>query len=366
MRFQASRETLLQSLQLLTSVVERKQTWMLLNNILIEAEDERLKLTSTDMEVELVTSVAASVEQTGISTLSARKWLDICRNLPEEALIDVSISETGAILVSGKSRFNLAVLPHDDFPRINSIDEVESINVEQHELRELIEKTYFSMAQNDVRYSFNGILLELTGSGARAVATDGHRLALADTSSTIRVQKPHQVIVPRKGVHELLRMLGNNGNPAQVKLGRNHLRVEIDPSRITSKLIDGNYPDYNKVFPSHIEKKILVDREKFRQAITRVLVLSSEKSKGIRLSIESNMMQVGSHNQEHEEALDELEVDYSGEAIDIGFNGSYILDAIGAMDADKVEISIGENNGAGIFQGFGDESARYVIMPMRL
>ncbi|MBK1650830.1 DNA polymerase III subunit beta [Halorhodospira halochloris] len=368
MKLQAQRENLLPVLQHLVSIIDRKQTWALLNNILIKAEDNGLRFVATDMEVELVANIQADVTDNGMVTLSSRKLMDICRNLPEESLLDIELSGNKVLLTSGKSRFNLGTMPPDEFPVLGSIEIAESVTVKQNELKDLIERTYFSMAQQDVRQTLNGLLLELTGTGARAVATDGHRLSLVDSSSAIKVNNPYQVILPRKGVQELLRLLSNSEDIAELQLGKKHLRVELDGMCMTSNLIEGSYPDYNRVFPSEIDHSLVVCRDSLRQAISRVMVLSSEKSRGVRLAAEEDALRVFSHNQEmdQEEATDEIEAEFGGELIEIGFNGSYILDALNAIEGEKVEILIGRNNSSGVFKGIGDESARYVIMPMRL
>lgn len=366
MRFKVQREDLLTALQPLVSIVEKRQTMAVLNNILIETDDEKLRLTSTDNEVELVANVSATIEEPGTSTLAARKWLDICRNLPEQSLLDLVVEGSRTILKSGRSRFTLATMPHDHFPRLESIGDAESVTVSPRELKRLIEHTHFSMANQDVRYFLNGLLLELTGKGARAVATDGHRLALAESENSINAHQPYQVIVPRKGVQELLRLLQDSDVPALLQLSKNHIRIELDSIRMTSKLIEGNFPDYNSVFPSKADKTIIVNRDELRRAISRVVILSSEKSRGIRLVAQGDTLQIGSQNQEHEEAEEELEIEYGGELVEIGFNGSYILDVLGSMDAQRAEIALQDSSSSGLFKAEGDDTAKHVIMPMRL
>ncbi len=366
MRFEVQREPLLTALQAIVGVVERRQTLSVLGNIRVEARAQQLQLTATDLEVELVAYLDAETQTEGATTLPARKWLDICRNLPEEAILQVTFEQGRATLRSANSRFSLATLPAEEFPEVESIGATESVAIPRRELRRLIELTHFSMAQHDVRYYLNGLLLELTGSGARAVATDGHRLALAESDTPIAVSQPRQVIVPRKGVQELMRLLDDAEEPAQVAFGDNHIRVSLETVRFTSKLIDGTFPDYNRVIPQGGDKHILVDRQALRQAITRVAILSNEKYRGVRFGVEGDTLRVGSQNPEQEEAEEEVGIEYGGEAVELGFNANYMLDALNAMDTERVHITLTDASSSGLFHGEGVENVRYVIMPMRL
>ncbi len=366
MHFRVARETLLQALQSIIGVVERRQTLAVLGNILVETKPGQLRLTATDLEVELVAEIEADTDSEGKSTLPARKWLDISRNLPEGAELEVRFGESQATITAERGRFSLATLPIDEFPEIDDIAATDTVDIPQRELRRLIEATHFSMAQHDVRYYLNGLLLELTGAMARAVATDGHRLALADSDSNIPVSAPRQVILPRKGVQELLRLLGSGDDPARVEFGSNHLRVTVGGTRFTSKLIDGVYPDYHRVIPQGGDKHVRVDRQTLRQALTRVAILSNEKYRGIRFAAEGDTLRIGSHNPDQEEAEEVLEIDYGGEAVEIGFNANYLLDALAAIDTERVEVTLTDATSSGLVRGEGVENARYVIMPMRL
>ncbi|MBK1733698.1 DNA polymerase III subunit beta [Halorhodospira abdelmalekii] len=367
MKLQLERNTLLPLLQQLVSIVERKQTDALLANIRLEATAEQaVYLTSSDMEVELVAKLNGVVEKPGITTLPARKWLDICRNLPDQSTLEIFLEGNRAQLRCGRGRFALATLEADEFPEVELSSEVETVVLPQDELRGVIERSHFSMASQDVRYALNGLLIELTGRGIRAVATDGHRLALAEGVGEIEVTQPRQVIVPRKGVHELLRILGTDSTPLQLQLDSNHIRVEVGDVRITSKLIDGLYPDYYHVLPEKNEKHLTLAREALRQAVSRVAILSNEKSRGVRFQLRPHLLSIGSHNYEQEEAEEELEVDYSGEEVEIGFNANYLLDALGAMETEHVVISLNDSKSSGLFRPEGDERTRYVIMPMQI
>ncbi|MBK5936330.1 DNA polymerase III subunit beta [Halorhodospira sp. 9621] len=366
MRFEVQREPLLAALQSIVGVVERRQTLPVLGNIRVEARPEQLQLTATDLEVELVAYLEAHTQDEGVITLPARKWLDICRNLPEGASISIETNQDRATLRAASSRFSLATLPADEFPEVESIGQTESVDIPRTELRKLIERTHFSMAQHDVRYYLNGLLLELTGSGARAVATDGHRLALAESDSPVSVSQPRQVIVPRKGVQELLRLLDDADESATLEFGTNHVRVTLQSVRFTSKLIDGVFPDYNRVIPQDGDKHVLIDRQYLRQALTRVAILSNEKYRGIRFAVEGDTLRIGSHNPEQEEAEEEVSVDYGGDAVELGFNANYLLDALGALDTERVQVTLTDASSSGLIRGEGLDNARYVVMPMRL
>ena len=367
MRFEIQRETLTAALQAIAGVVERRQTLAVLGNIRVEASgDDTIRLTATDLEVELITWAACSVTASGAITLPARKWLDICRNLPEGATIELAVEGDRATLRAGKSRFSLATLPAEEFPEIDSIGDAEGLELPRVELRRLIERTHFSMAQHDVRYYLNGLLMAVNSRGARAVATDGHRLALAETQVPIELHEPRQVIVPRKGVHEILRLLDEEEEPATVRFGENHIQVQAQGVQLTSKLIDGQFPDYQRVLPSGGEQNLYVERQALRQTLTRVAILSNEKYRGVRLTVEAGRLWVASHNPEQEEAEEELDVEFDGQPVELGFNANYLLDALGAMGTERVHITLTDASSSALLRPEGNDQVRYVIMPMRL
>ena len=267
-------------------------------------------------------------------------------------------------LRSGRSRFTLATLPAAEFPAVEDIKTQRSVNLPQKKLRELIEQTHFSMAQQDVRYYLNGLLLETQESALRAVATDGHRLALCEMAVS-SAAKPGQVIVPRKGVLELQRILGTEGN-VELAIGTNHVRAQIGDIRFTSKLIDGRFPEYGRVIPNKPPKVVQADRELLRQALQRTAILSNEKYRGIRLAMKTDLLTVQAHNPEQEEAEDQVEVVYAGDEVEIGFNVNYLLDALSAIEGDKVEIGLTDSNSSCLIHAPGMTQTRYVVMPMRL
>jgi DNA polymerase-3 subunit beta len=366
MKLTVQRETLLKPLQQVAGVVERRQTLPILGNVLFNATKKGVKLTATDLEVELQTQASVTVATVGDSTLPARKLLDICRALPEGADIDITVSEDRAQVRSGKSRFTLATMPAGEFPVVDKIKSARVFQIAQSDLRRLIESTAFSMAQQDVRYYLNGLMLEPAGGIVRAVATDGHRLALCEFAADVGAGDVQQVIVPRKGVQELHRLLEDDQNPLQVEIGTNHIRITTGELRFTSKLIDGRFPDYNRVIPKTADKRLLVKREMLRQALTRTSILSNEKYRGIRLDLSRNNIKIQAHNPDQEEAVEEIEVSYENDPLLIGFNVTYLLDVLTAINTDEVEIMLSDANSSALINKPGMTDCRYVVMPMRL
>jgi len=365
MKLTATREDLLQPLQSVIGVVERRQTMPVLANVLLTARDNRLSITGTDLEVELVASTQVNVQQSGDITVPGRKLLDIFRSLPEKTSVTLTTDGERISLRGGRSRFTLSSLPAAEFPLVEEINAQQTLQVAQGEFRRLIDKTHFSMAQQDVRYYLNGLLLETDGKALRAVATDGHRLAIAEMDLAGKARNTHQVIVPRKGVLELQRILGTDGD-IELAVGTNHIRAQIGDIRFTSKLIDGRFPEYGRVIPATPPRLVEADREVLRQALQRTAILSNEKYRGIRLTARPDLLMIQAHNPEQEEAEDQVEVSYKGEEVEIGFNVNYLLDALGAIEGDKVEIGLTDSNSSCLIHAPGTAHTRYVVMPMRL
>jgi len=365
MKLTATREDLLQPLQSVIGVVERRQTMPVLANVLLTARDNKLSITGTDLEVELVASTQVNVQQSGDITVPGRKLLDIFRSLPEKTSITLTTDGERISLRGGRSRFTLSSLPAAEFPLVEEINAQQTLKVAQGEFRRLIDKTHFSMAQQDVRYYLNGLLLETDGKALRAVATDGHRLAIAEMDLAGKAKNTHQVIVPRKGVLELQRILGTEGD-IELAVGTNHIRAQIGDIRFTSKLIDGRFPEYGRVIPATPPRLVEADREVLRQALQRTAILSNEKYRGIRLTARPDLLMIQAHNPEQEEAEDQVEVSYKGEEVEIGFNVNYLLDALGAIEGDKVEIGLTDSNSSCLIHAPGTAHTRYVVMPMRL
>lgn len=366
MKFSIQREALLKPLQIVNGVVERRQTLPILSNVLLTLHRDSLSLTGTDLEVEIVTKVDLEGTDEGEITLPARKLLDICRTLPDGARLEMQIDGDKALVRSGRSRFTLATLPAAEYPAIDPIEAPFEFSLAQGVLKQLIERTQFAMAQQDVRYYLNGLLLEIQGDKVRAVATDGHRLAVSEASVVTQLDEPRQVIVPRKGVLELQRLLEDSEAEVRVQIGNNHIKLELGEVSFTSKLIDGRFPDYERVMPRTGEKVIRADRHLLRQAFTRAAVLSNEKYRGIRLQLEDGVLRATVHNPEQEEAEEELEVEYAGGEFEVGFNVNYLLDALGALRSEEVEVHLSDPNSSCLIQGKDEPDSRYVVMPMRL
>ncbi len=366
MKFTAERESFLTALQAIVGVVERRQTMPILSNLLLKADNNRLTLTATDLEIELVTYLDADVAQPGSTTIPARKLLDIVRGLPPQADIAVSMEEQRVRVSSGRSRFALSSLPANEFPFLDEIETGQSLTLSQKVLKRLIDRTQFAMAHQDVRYYLNGLLLVLQSTGLRAVATDGHRLALSDADAETGMDESRQVIVPRKAITELQRLLGDIDAEVRVTLSDNHMQVVLPSLRFTTKLIDGRFPDYERVIPEVGDKRVVGDRDLVRQALSRTAILSNEKFKGVRLSLDENRLSLQAQNPDQEEAEDELEVVYDGPPLEIGFNVSYLLEALGAMTGESFSLELTGPDSSGLLRDESDRSSQYVVMPMRL
>lgn len=366
MKLLTNRETILNPLQTVNGVVERRQTQPILSNVLINVTADTLRMTATDCEVELTAQSKIENATAGETTVSARKLMDIVRALPEGAAIELSESKGKLTVKSGRSRFSLSTLPVTDFPLVPKTEGTTRFEIGTSKLRNAIARTQFAMAQQDVRYYLNGLLLEIDANRIRAVATDGHRLSLCDVEVNSGVEKTLQVIVPRKGVLELLRLMPDTDETATVTLSENHIRVEFAGTVFSSKLIDGKFPDYQRVIPQGAMKKLVGDRETIRQALHRASILSNEKYRGIRLKLGNGVMVAIANNPELEEAEEEIDVDYTSDAIEIGFNVNYILDVLAAIDVQEVEMQFIDSNSSCLIQPRGEKTKRYVIMPMRL
>jgi DNA polymerase-3 subunit beta len=367
MNFSISRDALLKPLQFVAGVVERRNTLVILGNVLLEAEGSVLRITGTDMEVELIAEVHLEnpVPEPVKLTVAGRKLLDIVKSLPAETQLQLANETDRLILKAGRSRFSLSTLPANEFPNIQTDLQSSELLLAQGALKKVIQATSFAMAVQDVRYYLNGILLELKGQQLRAVATDGHRLALSSVSSSVALPSV-QVIVPRKGILELDRLLEDSDQPVRLALSSNHLRAKLGDYTFTTKLIDGKFPDYERVIPRGGDKEIIADKEPLKQVLTRVAILSNEKYRGVRVGFESGNMQVLANNPEQEEAEENLAVDYTGESLEIGFNVSYLIDVLSTVSGQQVLIKASDNNSSVLLRDFDDDSSLYVVMPMRL
>jgi DNA polymerase III subunit beta len=364
MKFVAPREIVLKPLQSVIGVVERRQTMPILSNVLLVVRDGVLSVTATDLEVELVAEVSVDDAEDGEVTVPGRKLHDIYRALPDGVRVDATLSGERMTVKAGRSRFTLSTLRAADFPTVDDIAAQQTLDIEAKVLKHLLDKTHFSMAQQDVRYYLNGLLIETDGTKLRGVATDGHRLAIAEVQLESAARHNEQQIVPRKGVLELNRLLGDEGR-VDLALGKNHVRLAVDGLRVTSKLIDGRFPDYTRVIPANPPNVFAAERNLLRQAMQRASILSNEKYRGVRLTLGENSMVVEANNPEQEEAVETVEIDYTGAPMEIGFNVNYLLDALAAVDGERVRIGVTDANSSCLIFG-DDETAKFVVMPMRL
>ena len=366
MQLSITREDLLKPLRQVIGAVERQQTIPALGHVLVVAEDGALSFTATDLEIELVARIKASFEEEGSTTIPARKLLDICQALPSDASVDISATEGKVKVQSGRSRFTLASVPVEDFPRIHEVELDERVTLTQGEFRGLIDRASFAMAQQDVRYYLNGLLLEIDPEQTRTVATDGHRLALSQIAHSSEVEADRRIIMPRKGVQELQRLLVEDASQITLSLGKNHVRASIEGLQMTSKLIEGRFPEYQRVLPEQEGALARMDTATLKQALGRVAILCNEKYKGVRLILDSDSLAIQAHNPEHEQAEDEIEIQYSGEKHEIGFNVQYLLDVLNVMETEAVDFYIRDGNSSVLILPAKQSDSRYVVMPMRL
>ncbi|MEM7540136.1 MAG: DNA polymerase III subunit beta [Pseudomonadota bacterium] len=366
MRLKISREDLLPGLQAANNVVERRHALPILSNVLLAVEGKQLQITGTDMEVEVISLCEGSETVDGAVAVPARKLFDICRALPNESSVDISLEENRLKLRSGRSRFSLATLPAGEFPTIGDFPTRIEVDIDTGVLKGVLEATQFSMAHQDVRYYLNGLLLDLDGTNLKAVATDGHRLAMSEVTVAEPFSESLQVIVPRKGVLEIGRMMAAGPEKAQLSVGDNHLKVVCGSQTLVTKLVDGRFPDYDRVIPKNCDKLVLADRELVKSGLNRASILSNEKFRGIRIALASGVLKAMAHNPEQEEAQEEMEVDYEGDELEIGFNVSYLLDVLSALNAEQVRLLFADSNSSCLIDEGEEANSRYVVMPMRL
>jgi DNA polymerase-3 subunit beta len=366
MRFSLSREALLKPLQQVIGVVERRQTLPVLSNLLVQVRGTELALTGTDLEVEMLARCSVEDGQEGETTIPARKFFEIVRALPDGSRVTVSVAADKATVSTGRSRFTLATLPAADFPLVDHLQGVEQVALSEALLKDLIERSAFAMAQQDVRYYLNGLLFDLGSERLRCVATDGHRLALCEAVLPGGSGTQRQLILPRKGVLELQRLLEAGDGLVELELARNHLRMRRQDVSFTSKLIDGRFPDYEAVIPIGADKTVVIDRETLRSALQRAAILSNEKFRGVKLEASPGQLRIVAHNPEQEEAQEELEAETHIENLAIGFNVTYLLDALAALKSETVVLNLRDANSSVLIREKDSDRSRHVVMPLRL
>lgn len=381
LRLNIAKETLLNVLTHVMGAVERRHTMNILSNIKIQVSESQLTITGSDLEVELVASTAleaGACVQAGESTVPARKLMDICKSLPNSALLDLQVTDDQrCILVSGQSRFVLGTLPAEDYPLLtNEATQGTQVQVSQVALKHLFEKTSFAMAVQDVRFYLTGTLLEIEQNHLRAVTTDGHRLALSEATAQANTNEVQQAIVPRKAVGELQRLLTVEDLPLTILIGRELLNVTIEqPSkdnesaivvRFTTKLIDGKFPDYRRVIPKGGDKIATLAHDAFKQTLQRVAILSNEKLRGVFLTFNADVLQLKANNPEQDEAVEDFAMQYQGDTLEMSFNAQYLLDVVNVLDGDNVQMQMSESNLSVLIQDPNQPAQTYVVMPMRV
>jgi DNA polymerase-3 subunit beta len=366
MKFSIERSHLIKPLQQVSGALGGRPTLPILGNLLLKVEDNVLSMTATDLEVELISRVTLEGDfEAGSITVPSRKFLDICRGLPDDSVITFVLEGDRVQVRSGRSRFSLSTLPANEFPNIEDWQSEVEISLTQAELRGLVEKTQFSMANQDVRYYLNGMLFEIEGTTLRSVATDGHRMAVSQTQLGADFAQ-QQIIVPRKGVLELVKLMDTPEQPVTLQIGSSNVRAEVNNFVFTSKLVDGRFPDYRRVMPQSTTKTLETGCDELRQAFSRAAILSNEKFRGVRVNLADTEMRITANNPEQEEAEEMLDVSFEGEPIEIGFNVSYVLDVLNTLRCEKVRISMSDANASALIENADDDSAMYVVMPIRL
>ncbi|CAH0524291.1 DNA polymerase III subunit beta [Vibrio hippocampi] len=366
MKFTIERTQLIKPLQQVSGALGGRPTLPILGNLLLKVEQGVLSITATDLEVELVSQISLENDfEAGSVTVPSRKFLDICRGLPDDSMITIVLEGDRVQVRSGRSRFSLSTLPANDFPNIEDWQQEAQVTISQAELKSLIDKTQFSMANQDVRYYLNGMLFEVEDNILRSVATDGHRMAVAQVTLA-QAGEHNQIIIPRKGVQELSKLLDAPEQPVTLQIGGSNIRAEVNNFIFTSKLVDGRFPDYRRVLPQSTDKVLLSGCDELRQAFSRAAILSNEKFRGVRVNLDGTEMRITANNPEQEEAEEMLDVEFSGDALEIGFNVSYVLDVLNTLRCEQVRISMSNANASALIENSEDDSAMYVVMPIRL
>ncbi len=367
LKLKIARPALMDPLAKTIGIVERRQTMPILSNVLLDAQTASVKLTATDLEQEIQLDIDALVQESGLTTLPARKLYDICRTLPDDADIQLVAGETHVELRAGRSRFLLSCLPATEYPQRPVADVQWKGEIARELLHQLIVRSQFCMAQHDVRYYLNGLLLVFSSNRVVAVATDGHRLATSAKNIQLEMPKPVQVIIPRKGVHEIERLLtGTQDEKVQLEIAQSAFSIRWQGIHYTTKLIDGVYPDYHKVIPQETTRTVLADKTALKNVLARAAILANEKFKGVRLAASAQRLSVQAQNPARDEVEDDIDIQLQGEDIEIGFNVAYLQEAVNAIEGDNVEIALTDAQSSCLIKAPGDAESRYVVMPLRL
>lgn len=367
----ATQEKVLSALQAVAGIVERRHTLPILANVLIRKNGGEVELTTSDLEIQVRTGAELGGDSGSFATtVGARKLIDILRSMPADQTVTLSAAQNKLTLQGGKSRFTLQTLPADDFPLVQeAADFGPMFSVPQKTLKSLINQVHFAMAVHDIRYYLNGILFVAEGKSLTLVATDGHRLALAQATLDVEIPK-QEVILPRKTVLELQRLLkdekdGDEG-AIEMRFAGNQAKFVFSGMEFVSKLVEGKFPDYNRVIPKNHKNAVVLGRAPLLASLQRAAILTSEKFKGVRVNIEPGLLRIASSNAEQEEAKEELEIDYNGDAIEIGFNVTYLIDALTNMGQEMVKVELQDTNSSALITVPEQAGFKYVVMPMRI
>lgn len=364
MKIVINRDEIIESIQIVSGIVEKKQTVPILSNLLFRNTGEELEIIGTDMEIEIKVIVPVTSDTNGNFTLPAQKFTDICKCLYEGSKITINLEKEKAKITSGRSKFILSVLNASDFPFLETTTPIIKFNIKERDLKRMFEKTSFAMGNKDVRYYLNGMLLDIQSNEMATVATDGHRMAFHRLD--LKNETESQVLLPRKAVLEISRLLKDQDQMIDIEITSTHIQLKLGNLIFISKLIDGRYPDYNRVIPREIGDMILADREELKQALIRTSILSNEKFRGINIEITKNNFKLLAHNPEQEEAEEEFEVEYSGVDMTVGFNVGYMIEVLSAIEEDKVQLWVADSKSSCLIKGLNNDSCRYVVMPMRV
>jgi DNA polymerase-3 subunit beta len=364
----ASRDAILKPLMTVAGIVERRHTLPILANVLLRKEGDEVSFLATDVEIQIRTTASlGSGNDEGATTVSAKKLIDILRALPEGPEVSITVANRKATIQAGRSRFALQTLGAEEFPTVAVNEHFSaSFSLPQKQLKHLFQMVHFAMAQQDIRYYLNGLLLVTDGSVVRVVATDGHRLAYCQADVDGEPLARNEVIIPRKTVLELQRLLGDSDDAVLIDVAANQVRFRFGDVEMISKLVEGKFPDYQRVIPTGYTRSTTIARDQLASALGRASILTSDKFRGVRLSLAPGQLKIQTSNAEQEEAVEELEVDYDSDALEIGFNVGYLQDVLGNLKTEQVSIAFGDANTSALLTVPGDESFRYVVMPMRI
>jgi len=363
----ASQENIVAALQSVVGIVERRHTLPILANVMIQKTPQSVQLTSSDLEIQIRTDADLGGDNANFTTtVGARKLMDILRSMPSDQMVSLESQQNKLILKSGKSRFTLQTLPAEDFPLVQESPSFGPLfSIPQKTLRELLHQVSFAMAVHDIRYYLNGILFVAEGKQLSLVATDGHRLAY--TSATLEVEVPKQeVILPRKTVLELLRLLSDKEGMIDMQFANNQAKFKFEGKEFVTKLVEGKFPDYNRVIPKNHKNTVTLGRAILLTTLQRTAILTSDKFKGVRINLEAGVLRVAASNAEQEEAVDEIEIDYAGDSIEIGFNVTYLIDVLSNMSQDMVRMDLADSNSSVLVTMAENPNFKYVVMPMRI